>query len=480
MKHINSIKRNAIALVAILLTGCAVGPDFIKPEPPKTDRFTSEVLNLETTPSDESSQQIILGKRIDEAWWELFQSDSINLIVKQALENSPSIASAVFTLEQAQETAAAKAGGLYPQLGISGGIGRQKYGEAFLGPIPAPPPFTYFAIGPVISYTLDYTGGLSRSVEQQTAFVEFQKQQLNAAYLAVSGNAVIFSIKIASLEKQIAITQELVGLDKKNLTLINEAFQAGAVSRIAISNAEGQLAIDMALLPPILQELNIAQHALATLLGQTPANSKLPELNLDKIALPKKISVDIPSEIAHRRPDILASEAQLHAATAAVGVATSNLYPQINLNASFSQQAMTANQVFSPGMNAWSLTSGIFAPIFEGGTLLAQQRAAVAVMRANAAKYQQTVLTAFAQIADCLQALEHDAASVQAQTMAYTAASDNNRFMQISNREGSLGILKLIDSQRQMQLADLALTKSNSQRYIDTTQLFLALGGSEI
>jgi len=480
MKRIKPTTSVAIhALALTMLAGCAVGPDFKRPDAPHADRYTAQSLKLEAKAAgDASAQQAILGEQLDQAWWQLFRSDALNGVVKRALAQNRSIAAARYTLAQAQEMAAAQAGSLYPQVGMTAGVGREKYGDEFLGTSPKPPAFTYFAVGPTISYTLDYTGGGARSVEQQYALANYQRQQLDAAYLAVTGNAVMQSLRIASLRAQIATVQTLLEQDRENQKLVHAAFDAGAVSRLDIVSADSQLAGDTAQLPPLRQELSLAQHALAIVLGQAPADATLPELDLAQLTLPRDLPVSLPSELAHRRPDILAAEEELHAATAAVGVATSNLYPHISLSASFGPQSTVVSQLFAAGSTAWSLTGGLVAPIFDGGTLRAERRAALDAMQASAAKYQQTVLTAFGQVADSLQALEHDAEALEAQTHARQAARDNLDLTRRSYREGNIGVLQVLDAQRRYQQASLAYVRVRAQRYMDTAQLFLALGGS--
>jgi len=470
-----------VTVTVALLAGCAVGPDFKRPDAPPVDRYTAQPLTLEAKDAgarDAAAQQVVIGEQLGQAWWQLFQSDALNDVVKRALAQNRGIIAAGYTLAQAQELAAAQAGTLYPEIDMTAGAGRQKRGAEFLGSAPKMPAYTYFAVGPTIRYSLDYTGGVDRSVEQRQAWANYQRQQLNAAHLAVTGNAVMQSLRIASLRAQIAIVQTLLEQDRENRKLAQMAFDAGAVSRFDIVSADAQLAADTVLLPPLRQELSLAQHALAIILGQAPAEGGLPEFDLAQLTLPRQLPVSLPSELAHRRPDILAAEAELHAATAAVGVATANLYPQINLSASFGQQSTAIGQLSSRASNAWGLAGGLVAPLFDGGTRRAERRAAQDAMQASAAKYQQTVLTAFGQVADTLQALDHGAEALAAQISARQAARDNLDLMRNSRREGNTGVRQVIDAERRYQQANLVYVRAHAQRYMDTAQLFLALGGS--
>jgi NodT family efflux transporter outer membrane factor (OMF) lipoprotein len=413
--------------MAAVLAGCKVGPDFKRPDPPAADRYTSQKLQVESGASANLDQQIALGATLDRDWWRMFQSDALDAVVKRALEGNRTLVAANATLAQTSELARAQAGSLYPQVNMTAGLGRQKYGAEFFGAsFEGLPPFTYYALGPTVSYALDYTGGTTRSVEQQYAQAEYQRQQLNAAYLMVSGNAVMQCLRIALLRGEIATVEAILEEDRQNQKLVQVAFEAGSVSRVDVVSAESQLASDATLLPSLRQELSVARHALSIIMGQLPAADTVPtEFELSQVTLPRNLPVSLPSELVHRRPDILASEAQLHAATAAVGVATSNLYPHIVLTGSLTLQSTVLGHLFEGQNNAYSGLGSLTAPLFDGGTLRAQKRAAVDAMQASAANYEQTVLTAFGQVADSLEALDHDAEQLDAQAHAQSAAREN-------------------------------------------------------
>ena len=287
--------------------------------PPAT-RYTANALNVENAAASDTAQHIDLGREVEGAWWTLFRSDTIDHLVKQAVEHNRSLEAASGTLRQAQQLALAQAGSRYPQVSLAAGLGRQQYGDEFIGGFSIPP-FTYFAVGPSVSYTLDYTGGVARGVEQQYALAEVERHQLDAAYLTVTGQAVMQTLAIASARAQIATVETILAEDNDNLRLVQTAFDNGSVSREDIVSAQSQIANDLTLLPPLRQDLARARHALSVVLGQAPADELPPDVDLAQITLPREVPVILPSELAHRRPDILAAEARLHAATSAVGVA---------------------------------------------------------------------------------------------------------------------------------------------------------------
>lgn len=476
MKPIAKLPTFVAMAVAAVLAGCAVGPDFKRPDPPHAEQYVAPKAVTDTSLADR--QELLLGESPANEWWHFFGSDALDQIVARALASNRRLTAEQWSLAQSQELVNAKSGGRWPQIDATAGVGRQKYGSQFLGPLPKPPPFTYFSVGATVSYSLDFTGNLTRTIEQQRALAEYQQHQVEAAQLAVTGNAVSQALEVASLRAQIGTVEALLDRDRENLQLVQVAFDAGSVSRLDVVSAQSQLASDTTLLPPLRQQLAQARHALALTLGVAPDDTSLPDLDLAQLTLPAQLPVSLPSELARRRPDILSAESQLHAATAAVGVATSNLYPRIDLTGSTGQQSITTGQLFDTSSNVWSIASGLVAPIFDGGTLRAEKRAAVDAMRASAATYEQTVLTAFSQVADSLEALDNGAEQLRAQANAEAAARDTVAMTRQSYNEGNVGVLQVLDAERRYQQARLGYVRAQAQRYVDTAQLMLALGGA--
>jgi NodT family efflux transporter outer membrane factor (OMF) lipoprotein len=460
------------------LAACTAGPNFKRPLAPAADRYTAETLRSEDTSSDGTRQHVELGGRIERDWWSLFRCDAIDGIVKEALGHNRTLEASIATLAQARELAAAAAGSRYPQIDMTAGAGRQRYGDEFLGGLAPPFSFSYYEVGPTVSYTLDLSGGIARSVEGKYAEAEIAQHQLDAAYLSVTGQAVLQVLAIASTRAQIATVDTLISQDRDNLKLVQTAYENGSVSKIDVLAAQSQIADDLTLLPPLRQDLAKAHHALSVILGRVPAAALPADVDLDAIVLPMELPVSLPSELAHNRPDILAAEARLHAATSAVGVAASNLYPQIRLSASVMLESVAPSGLFDRSSGAWSLISGLTQPIFDGGTLRAEKRAALDAMHSSAASYEQTVLTAFAQVADLLEALDHDAEELDAQTQAEQHAKQRLELERLSYSEGNSGVIQVLDAERSYQRARLGYVRAQAQRHVDTVQLFLALGGT--
>ncbi|HTP40688.1 MAG TPA: efflux transporter outer membrane subunit [Steroidobacteraceae bacterium] len=462
----------APAGVLLALGACAAGPDFVRPPPPTTPVYSHAQL-----PTLAAAGLTLQAGAPVRDWWTVFGSQRLNDTMQLALQGNRDLAAAQQTLAQAAELARASTGDEWPALSLDASAGRQKLGAAALGGNFKVPPFTYFSIGPSVSYTLDFAGGVRRNVEAASARVDYQGYQLDAAYLTLTGNVALQALRIALARAQIDTVQALLKEDERNAQLVQSAFDAGSVTRVDVLSAQSQTANDQVLLPPLLQELSAARHALGVLVGRFPADWAPPDFDLAELAGPASLPVSVPSELVHQRPDILAAEAQLHEATASLGVATSNLYPRITLSATASMQSTTLGHLFDADSSAGGVLGSLTQPIFNHGALRARERAADAARQAAVAHYEQTVLSSFGQVADLLEALEHDAQLVDAQQQAVDAAAANLDLTRKSYSAGNVGILQMLDADRVNEQSQLGILRARAQRYQDEMQLLLAMGG---
>ena len=477
----------ACGMATALLCGCTVGPNFHRPAAPAAPAYrpagesapvgTAAAAAQRRAPTAGAfAQRIQLGAPAVPEWWTLFASPQLDDLMRRAIADNHDLAAAKATLAQARELVAAQSGQLYPQIGLQAGTGRQKYGAEFLGTFRVAP-FTYEAVGASVHYVLDYDGAIARSIEEQKALEQYQRSELDAAQLTLTGDVASEAVIIAATRGEIRAAAELLSEDRNNVNLVQTAFEDGSVSKLDVLTAQSQLASDQTLLPPLYQQLAMARHALAVLLGHAPAEWSQPDLELASIRLPRELPVSVPSQLVRRRPDILAAEAQLHAATAAVGVATANLYPQIALTATLGQQALTPAKLFDASSAAWSLIGGLTQPLFDGGTLRAERRASLDALNASAARYQQVVLDSFGQVADLLDAMDHDAQLVGAQANARDTSQASLDLARQSYQAGNSGLLQVLDAQRLRQRAQLGFLEAQARQYLDTIQLLLAVGG---
>ncbi|HEU4626376.1 MAG TPA: efflux transporter outer membrane subunit [Steroidobacteraceae bacterium] len=464
--------RALVFLSVLSLTACVAGPNFEPPKAPATERFTSEELpNIEL-----ATRAADAGATPGQEWWTAFHSPKLDETVQMALAGNRRLKSAQATLQQARELYYASRGARLPDAEATAMNARNKYGAAFLGGFQLPP-FTAYSVGANVNYLLDFAGGVRRTIEEQQALAEVREHEATAAHLSLTGNVVLEALRIASAQARIRAAESIIDEDSRNVELVRKALDEGSVARVDLLTAQSQLAQDQTLLPPLRQELSAARHALAVLVGQPPGNWSPPDFELEDFTALSPLPVSLPSELARRRPDIRASEAQLHAATAAVGVAAANLYPKITLTGSLSQQALKASDLFDQSAFAFGLSGNLTAPLFNGGKLRAERRAAEAARQAAVANYEETVLTAFRQVADVLAALEHDTQLVTAQQQALDVAENNLRLTRESYSAGNVGVLQILEAERAVQSARIGVASATAQRLQDTAELIVALGG---
>jgi NodT family efflux transporter outer membrane factor (OMF) lipoprotein len=470
MTHDNHLRRAsghrrllASLLAAASLSGCMVGPDFHAPAPPSEQGYLPKpVTDFGPAGPNEVQQRLDLGAAVQPDWWTRLGSPELNKVVALALANNWSIAIARANLSRAAQGVAAARGALMPQVDGNAGITGEKYGAVFLGPEAFTfPSYAAYGGGIGVSYDFDIFGGNHRRVELAAAEAATQKEGLNAVRLTVAGDTVIEALQIAATRAQIDVVQNIIASDQKTLDLVKTANATGVASQIDVTTAQSQLDRDRGLLPPLNQQLNMAQDALAVLVGQSPVRWSAPDFSLAAMSLPEDVPLVVPSDLVRARPDIRAAEAQLHAASAAVGIATADLYPRLDLTGAIAGQGLFNG----PAGAAWSVLGGLTGPIFHGGTLTARKRAAGDAYDAAFGQYQQTVLVA------------NSADAIRTQQQALSSADAALKLTRLGYGVGNAGIVQVLDAQRLQQLAQLNLVEARTRRYVQTVTVFLAAGG---
>jgi len=468
--------------LACLLAACAVGPNFKPPPAPQTPGFVAPgELPAQTSAApapDGQAQRFVDGLDIQGQWWALFQSAALNALIERGLANSPTLEAATAALRQANETLAAQRGSFFPSVSGTLGAQRQKVpGVAFGAPQAGSIIYTLNQAEVNVSYTLDAFGGIRRQVEALGAQAEYQKYLLEAAYLTLTANIVTTAITEASLRAQIATTEDIARSQQMQLDITQRRLFAGGVSRVDLLQQQSLLQSTLATLPGLRTQLAQERNLMAAYVGSLPADYAGPEFNLDSLALPVELPVSLPSKFVEQRPDVREFSALLHAATAQIGVATANMLPQITLSGSYGGEATSFSDVFSPASVIWSLAASVTQPIFKGGQLTHQRRAAVAAAQEAAANYRATVITAFQNVSDTLHALQGDADALAAEALAQSTAAESLKLVQAQFKSGAASYLQVLTSEQAYQSATVAMIKARAQRYADTAALFQALGG---
>ena len=462
-----------VSVAAAGLAGCTLGPDFFRPAPPNVTGYTAEPLPAETASADTiagDAQRFLQDTDVPGQWWTLFQSPALNSLVDQALRANPDIDAAQAALRQAHENYLAQAGSFFPQVSGSGSFGRQQSTSTGAS-------FDLFNASVNVSYVADVFGQVRRSVEASGALEENSRFQLEATYLTLTSNVITAAIQEASLSAQIAAIEDIITAQSQELDLLNQQFELGAVARGDVLAQQSQLAATQASLPPVQKVLEQTRNTLSILTGRFPSENQIPDIQLTDLQLPRDLPLSLASKLVEQRPDIRASEALLHSASAQVGVATANLFPQFTVTGNLSDSANQLGNFFNGANTGWSILAGFTAPIFRGGTLRAQERAAYDVFDRTAAQYRSTVLNAFANVANVLAALQLDAENVKTQLFAEQTAQQSLDITQERFQAGAIAYLSLLDAQRTYQQARIALVIAQANRFADTVALFQALGG---
>lgn len=481
--HIRCLHRPLIAFLLTALTGCMMGPDFKQPPAPPVKGYTAKPLPSHTVRVANAgkagiTQTFDIKKDIPADWWTLFHNQSISALVQRGIAQSPTMAAAQAALINAQETLNAQIGNsLFPAFNANLGGVRQRSDSTLGGGGSVPANiFNTFNANVSVSYTLDVFGASRREIEALAAQVDYQQFNLIATYLTLTSNIVITSLNLASITAQIAATHELIKATEAELAILQQQYRLGGVPLTNVLSQQTLVEQTKATLPPLQQSAVQAEHALAVLIGGYP-DTTIPHLVLNKLSLPKNLPVSLPSTLVRQRPDVRGAEALLHAASAQVGVATANLFPQFTLSAADGWASNVASTLFTPSTKIWSLGSQITQPLFHGGALLATRRAAIAAYDQAGAQYQQTVLTAFQNVADTLRAITNDARTFQAQKAAEIAARETLVITRQQFRDGGVSYLSLLTAEQTYQQARLASIQAEASRFIDTATLYQALGG---
>lgn len=474
------------------LCSCAVGPDFNPPAGPDTDSYILDKAppkktvgakmskSQKTKDRSELAQYFRPDLDIPSLWWEVFHSKELNELICTGLRRSPNIVAAKASLQQAQDNYYSNLGTLLLPL-ITGQASAQheRLSDAAFGGRRDVPnsPFSLYNAQINVTYVLDVFGGNRRKLEALAAQIQYQQFELEAAYLTLSTNIVTAAIQEASLRSQIVATKELIKISDNQLKIVRQQFKLGGVSKTEVLSQETSLATIKATLPSLQNSLDQTRHLLAILIGELPSEDCLPKFWFDNLKLPKNLPLTLPSNLICQRPDVRASLALMHQASANIGVATANMLPSVTLSGYYGWQSNTFNSLFTPHNLLWNYGAQVMQTIFQGGALYYARRSAIAALEQAAAQYHQTVLVAFQNVADSLRAIEHDAETFRDRVEVEKLAKETLKLAQIQFKLGAINYITLLNAEQQYQNAILNKIKAKANRFSDTAALFQALGG---
>ena len=471
----------ALLTIGTLVSGCAVGPNFRRPAAPAVDAYTRSPQTTATASSDVAggeAQRLVSSRDVPDAWWTLFESPALNAMVEEALRASPTLIGAQQALRQAIELVAAQRGGFFPTVQGSFSPSYQRVSGTLAPPLNTDQ-FTYslYTAQVTVGFTPDVFGGTRRQVESLLGQAEALRFQREAAYVTLTSNVVTAAIQEASLRAQIAATREIVSISRTSLELVRRQFQFGAVAGIEVAAQEAALAQVEQTLPALQKQLEQNRNLVTVLVGRFPSDDPGEQFELASFRLPTDLPVGVPSRLVQQRPDVRAAEAQLHAASAQIGVAVASRLPQITITGAYGGMSTAFAQMFASGNPFWSVAANVAQTIFDAGTLLHRQRAAEAAFEQAAAQYRSTVLTGFQNVADALYALQADAESLRTAVAAERAAKRTLDITLKQQEFGAVSYLALLSARQAYQQALITRVQAQASRLADTAVLFQALGG---
>jgi NodT family efflux transporter outer membrane factor (OMF) lipoprotein len=480
-----SLRRRPLALLTVaalslLGGGCAVGPDFKRPAAPTTSGYGNAALDTAAVKdvAGGETQHLVPGGDIPGAWWTLFHCQPLDALIERALKANPDVQSAQAALQVAHEQVLAQRGAYLPSVDAALAASRQKTSEQ-IAPIPNSGAvyFSLYTAQLGISYVPDVFGLNRRTVESLTAHAEEARFTLAATHLTLTSNLALAAVQEASLRAQIAATRELIAINTDVLRVVRNQYAAGYAGRLEVAAQESQLAQVEASLPPLLKQLGQQRHILTALSGSLP-DQEIPEsFEFSQMQLPRELPLSLPSQLVEQRPDVRQAEENLHAASAQIGVAVANRLPNFTLTANVGSSAVGPSGLFAAGTEFWGLGGALTQPIFHGGTLLHQERAARAAYEQAAQSYRSTVLSAFQNVADTLTALIQDAEALKAASTAERSAATTLELTRKQQQDGYASYLALLNAEQAYQQSLLVLVQARTSRYADTAALFQALGG---
>jgi NodT family efflux transporter outer membrane factor (OMF) lipoprotein len=476
--------RAAFALLcgAAVLTGCAVGPNFKQPAAPTVKGYLPETLPEQTGSAPGQggdAQRFVAGMDVPAQWWTVFQSSDLDALIQQAFKNNPTVQGAQAALREANENYYAQWGTLLPSVAGNYSFNRQRNATGTLAPTLSSGQdiFNLHTAQVSVSYVLDVFGGARRQTESLHSLAESQKYQLEATYLTLAANVVTTAIQEAAARAQLTATTDIVRSEHEALQILQRQYELGSIAMTDVMAQEAALATTEGTVPALQKQVEQARHALATLAGRFPSETADEHFELTSLRLPADLPVTLPARLVRQRPDILSAEAQMHSASAEVGVAIANMLPQITLTGNEGGASTQFGQLLAGGNTFWSGGASLTQTLFAGGALLHKERAARAVLDQAGAQYRAVVLTAFQNVADTLTALQLDAIALNASVRAERAAEDSLVTVRRNVQLGSVGYLALLNAEQTYQQAVLNLAQAQANRYTDTAALFQALGG---
>lgn len=486
MGNTNNIARSlALASLGCTLAGCAMGPNFVKPKPDVPAQWSATA----TANGGEGAAHVTADSAHTAAWWSTFNDPTLTSLVRQSAGQNLDVKQAVLRIEEAQAQTAVVAGGLWPNVSANASWSRQRlstntpsgaiFGLHFPG---LPPtlvnPYSQYQLGLGASWTLDIFGTQRRSLEAANAQAQAALEGAHAALLSMVSDVAATYIDLRGAQLRRSILERSLATQRDLLQLTRDRRNAGLTSDLDVENATAEVGTTEAEVPLADREITVDINELSELMASPPEALRAQLGQQQPVPpVPAVVPIGLPSDLARRRPDIRQAEANLHAATAQIGVAVSNYFPQLTLTAQGGFQAEGLSQLVETASRFASLGPAIELPIFQGGRLHATVRLQRVKAKEAAVAYAQTVLGALHQVEDALAAYGADQERRASLETAATASRNARLLARERYQSGVASFIDVLDAERTEEENELSLADAQTAVSADLVQLYRALGG---
>lgn len=449
---------------AIFLSGCAVGPNYVRPKVAPPAQFRG---------AEGLAQQASFA---DQPWWEVFKDDQLKTLIDTALANNYDLGIAVTRVEQARQLAAVAHAQYLPSAGYS--IGASDGKNEFVGSV-APGNSTdkgsFLTLGNV-AWEPDIWGRIRRLNESARAQYLSTEEARRGVMLSLTSSVAQSYFELLGLELQLQIAKETAASFGETLKLFSQRYEGGVASKLDTSRAEAAQAAAAAVVPEYERQIVLKENQISVLIGANPEPILHTTKLLDEV-VPPEIPVGLPSDLLERRPDVLSAEQQVRAANAQVGVAIANFFPRFGLTALVGQASTPLSQITSSNGNIWSIAGNFTGPLYQGGALTAQKRQAVAAWEQSKLQYEQAALNAFTDVSNALVSRQKFEA-IRAEQVRSVAAYQEAVAVSLQRyNAGKASYFEVLDAQLQLYPAQNSLAQTEINRRVIFVQLYLALGG---
>jgi multidrug efflux system outer membrane protein len=452
----SEIRNLAIIVCLLFITGCTVGPDY-KPQD------VNAPAQWVGTKNAESADKVLLQ------WWTEFSDPNLTSLIERAMKSNLDLRQAEQRIRQARATLGVVDAAFWPAATASASQTRSRS--------PQDHRKNTLTTGLDAAWELDIFGGTRRNIESAEADVEAAIYDRQDVMVTLTSEVAVNYVQLRGFQQEIIIAQNNLKTQQRSAEIVRKRFEGGFVSALDVANAEAQVATTLSQIPTIETSAQQAIYNISVLLGQQPAmllDELSPESSIP--VTPPEVPTGLPSEMLRRRPDIRRAEAQIHSATAQIGVATADLFPKFNLAGSISVSAI-GSQSLKWDNRTWSFGPSASWDIFNAGRVSANIEVQKAMQQQTVLSYQQTVLTALQDVENALIAYAKEKQRNKALIDSVTA---NRKAVELSTKlytEGQIEFLNLLDAQRSLYNSEDALVQSNRNLSINLIAIYKALGG---